>query len=402
MTVRHFLVALLLFSVSAFWSTAHTVVDGGNEVRDDSLRLGIGVDVSTFFRNNEYHPDYQLGYTLPGWHLTPTVKLESRLVDLVGGIYSLAFLGAQRYPSGGWYDHLPHWDRSSANCYSGIHLRPVLSLQYRPKEYIIVSMGTLLQAQLLSLRGIASGSIDRRQSCLSLISPLYDPEYSFSRDPAQGAMVQLSYPRFALEALVDWQGFIFPGDTHQEAFASMLSSFYRLRISKTWTTQLQLQATAHHRAGEIQQMSPPDTLHTYLAGALGVATQWLYTEAGALEGSIHILGSSAHDGKLDPSLGYASYARLAWQRNILRLATDVMYGLRYYAPYGGPLLPPSTNNIDRGYWRLGFYPSLEITIPQFGELRLEGALWWSHQAFAIGRISHMISLTLSYHNEWLR
>ena len=79
-----------------------------------------------------------------------------------------------------------------------------------------------------------------------------------------------------------------------------------------------------------------------------------------------------------------------------------MYGLRYYAPYGGPLLPPSTNNIDRGYWRLGFYPSLEITIPQFGELRLEGALWWSHQAFAIGRISHMISLTLSYHNEWLR
>ena len=33
----------------------------------DSLRLSVGVEATTFFRNNEYHADYQLGYTLPGW-----------------------------------------------------------------------------------------------------------------------------------------------------------------------------------------------------------------------------------------------------------------------------------------------------------------------------------------------
>lgn len=51
----------------------------------DSLHLSVGVDAVTFFRNNEYHAEYQLGYTLPGWQLAPTVALEHRQVRLVGG-----------------------------------------------------------------------------------------------------------------------------------------------------------------------------------------------------------------------------------------------------------------------------------------------------------------------------
>lgn len=31
-----------------------------------SMRLRMGTDAATFFRNSEYHSNYQLGYTLPG------------------------------------------------------------------------------------------------------------------------------------------------------------------------------------------------------------------------------------------------------------------------------------------------------------------------------------------------
>jgi len=357
----------------------------------------VGVEATTFFRNNEYHADYQLGYTLPGWQLTPTVALEHRQVRLVGGVYNLTLLGAQRYPRGGWYDHLPHWSGDPDEQGRGVHLRPILSLQYRPNDHITVSMGTLLGAQTVALRGVASSTIDQDGS-LSLVSLLYDPEYSFTRDPAQGAMIQLHYPRFALEALMDWQGFIFPGETHQEAFSALLSTAYRFHSSESWKMQLELQATAHHRAGEIQQMSPPDTLHTYLAGATGVTTQYKYAAQGTVEGSLHILGSSLRDGKSEPPLGYGFYGRLAWRHKMLRLATDATYGHRYYAPYGGPLLASARTAEEQ--WRLGLYPALEVPIPSFGALRLEGALWWSQRTATRSQLSHMISLTLTFCNNW--
>lgn len=217
MKARQLLGTLLLLLAPITVLSASNAAERGA----DSLRLSVGVDAATFFRNNEYHADYQLGYTLPGWQLAPTVALEHRLVRLVGGVYNLTLLGAQRYPRGGWYDHLPHWSGDPDEQGGGVHLRPILSLQYRPNDHVTVSMGTLLGAQTVALRGVASSAVDQDGS-LSLVSPLYDPEYSFTRDPAQGAMIQLHYPRFALEALVDWQGFIFPGETHQEAFSALL------------------------------------------------------------------------------------------------------------------------------------------------------------------------------------
>ena len=392
MKTRRLLGALLLLLAPLSILSA----SNAEELGTDSLSLSVGVDAVTFFRNNEYHADYELGYTLPGWQLSPTVALEHRQVRLVGGVYNLTLLGAQRYPRGGWYDHLPHWSDNREEQGSGAHLRPILSLQYRPNDHITVTMGTLLGAQTLALRGVASSTIEQGGS-LSLVSPLYDPEYSFTRDPAQGAMIQLHYPRFALEALVDWQGFIFPGETHQEAFSALLSTAYQLHSSESWKTQLELQATAHHRAGEIQQMSPPDTLHTYLAGAAGVTTQYKYATQGAVEGALHILGSSLRDGKAEPPLGYALYGRLAWRHKMLRLATDATYGHRYYAPYGGPLLASARTAEEQ--WRLGVYPALEVPLSGFGALRLEGALWWNQRTATQSRLSHMISLTLTFHYD---
>ena len=238
MKARRLLGAILLMLAPFSVLSANNAAELGV----DSVHLRMGVDAVTFFRNNEYHSDYQLGYRLPGWQLSPTVALEHRKVRLVGGVYNLTLLGAQRYPRGGWYDHLPHWGAKPEEQGSGVHLRPILSLQYRPNDHINVSMGTLLGAKTLALRGVASSIVDQG-GALSLVSPLYDPEYSFTRDPAQGAMIQLSYPRFDLEALVDWQGFIFPGETHQEAFSALLSTAYQLHSSDSWKTQLELQAT---------------------------------------------------------------------------------------------------------------------------------------------------------------
>ena len=366
------------------------------ELGVDSVHLRMGVDAVTFFRNNEYHSDYQLGYTLPGWQLSPTVALEHRKVRLVGGVYNLTLLGAQRYPRGGWYDHMPHWGAKPEEQGSGVHLRPILSLQYRPNDHINVSMGTLLGAKTMALRGVASSTKDQG-GALSLVSPLYDPEYSFTRDPAQGAMIQLSYPRFDLEARGDWQGFIFPGETHQEAFAALLATAYRLYDKEPWRVQFTCQATAHHRAGEIQQMSPPDTLHTYLAGATGVTTQYKYASQGMVEGSLHFLGSSLRDGKPEPPLGYGFYGRLAWRHKLLHLVADATYGHNYYAPYGGPLLSSARTADDQ--WRLGFYPALDVPLSGFGDLRLEGALWWNRRTATQSRLSHMLSLTLTFHYD---
>ena len=161
--------------------------------------------------------------------------------------------------------------------------------------------------------------------------------------------------------------------------------------------QFTCQATAHHRAGEIQQMSPPDTLHTYLAGAAGVTTQYKYATQGTVEGALHFLGSSLRDGKPEPPLGYGFYGRLAWRHKLLRLAADATYGHNYYAPYGGPLLSSARTADDQ--WRLGLYPALDVPLSGFGDLRLEGALWWNRRTATPSRLSHMLSLTLTFHYD---
>ena len=83
-------ILLLLAPISVLFAS------NAEQLGADSLRLSVGVDAVTFFRNNEYHADYQLGYTLPGWQLAPTVALAPRQGQRVGGVYNLTVLGAQR------------------------------------------------------------------------------------------------------------------------------------------------------------------------------------------------------------------------------------------------------------------------------------------------------------------
>lgn len=353
----------------------------------DSTRLSIGVEVLTFFRNNEYHSDYQSGYTLPGYQVKPSVQLRHAWRDgsslaLEVGVYDLTLLGARRYPRGGWYDHLPHWSSQAREEQgAGLHLRPILTLRYSPSPAVAVSMGSLVGSKALSGE---------------LISPLYDPEYRLSRDPAQGAMIRVYYPRFSLEALVDWQGFIFPGQSHQEAFSAFLTTHYVPYSSRTTQLQLRLQGVATHRAGEIQRMIPADTLHTYLSAAAGASLRHDLPSGGTLGASFYLLGSSVKDRAPHTHKGWGGYGSLSWSDRLVGVTTDATYGDSFYAPYGGPLLHRHFDSL----WRVGVYPEIHVPLKHIGELRLHGALWWSKGSGVPDRWSHMIALTMSYSGLW--
>ena len=68
----------------------------------DSNRVFLHIDGSTFFIDNEYFGDRLSGYTLPGFVLQPKMEWvfdAHRDVKLKGGLHWLYYWGAQDYPA---------------------------------------------------------------------------------------------------------------------------------------------------------------------------------------------------------------------------------------------------------------------------------------------------------------
>ena len=216
--------------------------------------LALRLSAEGFFRNDEYASDLVADYTLPGYRLQVDLGYSPRTeltIELRLGISHLYYWGASRYPAALAYQDLPYW-RGDGKDYTRFRVLPFFRASIQPVRGLAILLG--------HLEGGAKHE---------LIAPLYNPELNLTADPETGLQIRYEGKHTQLDTWVDWQSFIFKGDTHPEAFVFGLHARQALPLSSRSQLELQLQTLAHHRGGVLNERA--DTVHTWLNGALGLA-----------------------------------------------------------------------------------------------------------------------------------
>lgn len=217
--------------------------------------LYLKVDNLSFFRNNEYASHIVKGYSLPGLWIQP--KVGYHLLDNVSmevGAHLLCYWGANSYPCYAYTD-IERWTGDKYQ--RGFHALPWF------RAHIDLDCGFDL------VMGNIFGGVNHQ-----LIEPLYNKELAMTADPEMGIQMRYDHPHFESDVWLNWQSFIFKGDTHQEAFS--LGAVMRANITPRQTPHHVYaygQVIAQHRGGQL------DTIHTssaqtFVNEAAGLGWQW--------------------------------------------------------------------------------------------------------------------------------
>ncbi len=277
----------------------------------DSAAVGnlrLNANALLFIQDNEFSTPMVKGYTLPGFRLRLSVAYQAtRNVSIEGGIYALRYWGTDEYPNLAYRD-IAYWDGTGKST-KGFHLLPMLRATVATDFGLTVVLGTLY------------GGARHR-----LIEPMYAPELNLTADPEAGLQVMYDNPRVSVDAWVNWESFIYHGDTHQEAFVVGASGVFNYtRPSAPVRVYTPASLLLQHRGGEIDTIFH-NSVQTVMNASIGVGAshdfgrKWLRTvsaEAHFLSyrqltgelwpydsGTACYLTASAQVGELEAHLGY--------------------------------------------------------------------------------------------------
>lgn len=221
---------------------------------EDAKGLFIELDNISFFKDNEFAGPVMKGYSLPGLWLQPkAVYYPLKNIKLELGVHALIYSGAYKYPNMAYHD-IATWKGEQYQ--KGAHVLPFFRAQF-----------TLNKVNLV-IGNIYGGSTHR------LITPLYHPELNLTADPEAGFQILYDTRAFHLDAWVNWQSYIFEGDSHQEAFtAGLASQIDYNRPDARVHVYSPVQAIIQHRGGE-QDTLYTNSVQTLMNGAVGVGVNW--------------------------------------------------------------------------------------------------------------------------------
>jgi hypothetical protein len=218
----------------------------------DTNRLFLHVDGSTFFIDNEYFGDRISGYTLPGFVLQPKVEWKlNKSLTIMGGLHWLNYWGARDYPATTAYGPYPLYDSVS----HAVHILPWLQASVRFNSYVTLTIGCL------------------NNDGHELPLPLYNFERKLVGDPEAGFSLYLNADWLTMEVWTDWREYIWDRSPVPERFTAGASGRLMLN-NEDLTLYLPLHFVAQHEGG--QNMSVSHNINNNFNGAtgLGVGKVW--------------------------------------------------------------------------------------------------------------------------------
>jgi len=228
----------LFFTLILSFSAPVTYAQLNNQALEKKLEvkpeyehdLRFGVDILGFNRNNEYTNDIADGYTLFGYHLNPKlVYFPAKFVRLEAGVLLWKDFGTTNYR----------------------RVLPTFTLKLQKPHYQF-------------LFGNLQANVSHRY-----IEPLYDFEKVINDPLENGVQFIWQRDKLYLDAWIDWQRMIYPGDPFQEEIEGGLSAEQRLwQHENGWRLGLPFQFTVQHKGGQIDASELP--LVTRFNGAAGL------------------------------------------------------------------------------------------------------------------------------------
>lgn len=180
----------------------------------DSNNLFFRIENTNFFKNNEYFGRNEEGFTDLGVMLKPEfVYHPSKNTRLEAGMHLLKFSGRNDF----------------------MQAYPVFSFQAGICKGLDILLGSL-----------HSGYNHE------LIEPIYKPERHFEHNYENGIQIMTNLKRFKSDLWIDWEKFIFPGDTFKEEFTIGTSDKIILTNPESdFIISVPFQGVASHKGGQI-------------------------------------------------------------------------------------------------------------------------------------------------------
>ena len=316
---------LLLCFVAKATAQSNTVFTDLYTLKDDAQHKPLRVRATNinFFKNNEYFGNYVEGYTLLGYRLKPTLHytVDSALT-VEAGAELVQFGGTDKYHK----------------------VYPVLCATWRINPTFTLTMG--------SIKG---------STYHDLPEAILDPERQLSSRPETGVQVEARHGSITGEVWLDWQSFIFKGDTIPERFMAGVGLTYEPESRSAWQIRVPLRLTASHIGGQISDYAERmqslanvsvafDLTHKGTNGSYGFEAEGLYFYT--------MTGS----GVRPFGRGWALHPKVKASYKLIDATAGLYHARNFFALHGNPLYMSLSDYNPRIYNRTRNMFTLEANL----------------------------------------
>ena len=279
----------------------------------DSGKLSIHFHNNNFVKNNEYYGPYTEGMTYIGSIIQPEVTWSlSDKFSLSAGWYLRYFYGKDDFEQS----------------------LPVIRARYTflpGAQFIIGQLDGQLQHEYLE--------------------PIYGTDNYFSTNPEYGVQFLLDRKKIRLDVFMDWEKFVLPGETHQEAITGGLLAAYSFNDqSENRGLSVHFQSIIHHLGGQVNiSDSHVQTRANYSPGLEYSFLPGLKLLNRITLSSFYIGASELSQTNTLPfESGYATQNTVTFENKWFKLGTGWFHGDDYFAPKGDYLFQ-SVSQLDDYY-----------------------------------------------------
>lgn len=291
----------LIFTIKSFgFDFPKTYQQSEKPFKQDSSALYFDFYNCNFVWNNEYFNDVVEGYTLIGYHATPTLRYHfNKNIKIEAGVHLLKYSGIDSYST----------------------VKPVYSATYQNKDFALI-FGTL------------SGTANH-----NLQAPIYFFERYFTDNLESGLQYLLKKSRVDLDLWVDWRNFIFENDNEQEKLTAGFSTQYYPVKNDNWKITVPVSVLLIHQGGQID--TSDIHMKTAMNYSLGVnvlkpiPSKWIT----AVQGEVHFMGFSDNSPTVESiyekGQGYLGNIQLKHNESFLEMG--YWYGYHFLSVMGNPM-----------------------------------------------------------------
>ncbi len=264
--------------------------------------LEFRIENSNFLKNDEYFNDIVQGYTLIGYFINPKlVYFPAKNARIEVGAHFLKYSGIDQFTK----------------------VLPTLSFHYQAGKSTEIVIGTL------------NGTANHE-----LIEPIFKYEYFFTDNVENGLQFLFNTKYYKGDIWVNWQQFIFKGDSKQEIFTAGISNrFFLNGQHKLHSLSIPLQILFVHHGGQINETTKSvTTLNNYAIGL-----NYCYNPVSAFIKSVSIesfyvsFKDQSSDHQLPYIRGYGLYSSATVKASYFDLSIAHWFGDFYLSAHGDPI-----------------------------------------------------------------
>jgi hypothetical protein len=293
-----------IFIVSALFFVPGLVLSG--QINNDSIpkngNVSLNIKSISFVKNNEYFNPVIEGYTLIGSFIRPElVYSPSEKISLRAGVHMLKYSGAGKFSQ----------------------IKPVFSTTFNLSNSTFLTLGSL------------SGSNNHL-----LFDPHFDSEKLYNDYAEDGFELVTRTNNFFNNTWINWENFIFKGDTTREIFTYGESFRYSSpKISDFIGIEIPFQIQLKHFGGQISNY--PEHVETLLNMSTGVRMNFDIAEKKAGQIGLEYLlfvNNEINGGENEEiTHGHANWIKLHYTYKAFYTGMAYWKSYNFYSPNGNPI-----------------------------------------------------------------